>query len=166
MPRLAALLAPTLALAIALAVAACGPKARTHEDVSLDADADWFADPPTDPRPQAPPPPMICGRIFLSRPVAEMQPSEGWVMVFASRSPGGPVIAGMKTKLGQFPLPFCLTQKQVIAPGVALAGSLWLSARIDGDGEPGLEPGDFDGALAAAVPVGTHDVQLVIDTFR
>lgn len=160
-----------LAILVSSLALACGPKGPI-EPISLDADADWLNDPPPDPGPAAPPAAVICGEIRLSADVSSAQPGAGWtsafLVLYASQgSASGPVLAGFKAKLpSKFPVPFCLSQKNVIVRGARLEGSLWLSARIDGDGLPELDPGDFDGATRAGVPVGTRNAIVVIDTFR
>jgi len=158
-------------LMLSLALCACGPKGPI-EPISLDADADWLNEPPPDPGPTAPVAAVICGEIRLSAEIAAAQPTDAWngawILLFASRgSPGGPVLAGIRAKLPpKFPIPFCLSQKNVLVRGGKLEGALFLSARIDGDGQPELDPGDFDGSTRVAVPVGTRNAIVVIDTFR
>ena len=160
-----------LTLTLTLTLAACGPKGPI-EPITLDADSEWLNEPPPDPGPAAPVAAVICGEIRLSGEVAASQPGSGWnggwILLFASRgSAGGPVLAGIKAKLpSKFPVPFCLSQKHVLVRGARLEGSLFLSARIDGDGQPELDPGDFDGATRTAVPVGTRNAIVVIDTVR
>jgi hypothetical protein len=171
-----------LTLLLLAALSACAPKApKDPGSVDLDSDAEWFGKTADDPGAQPPVPGQpgaaaaapvgaICGEVRLSPDVADAQPSNPaawWIIIYArAGSPDGPVVAGIKGHLPpKFPLKFCLTSKNSIA-GAPFTGSLFLNARIDGDGEPELDPGDFDGTTPAPVPVGARDAVVTIDTFR
>ena len=161
----------SLLLISLLALADCGHK--LPPDTRVFDDSDWYRDPndPRDkPRPVPAVAPEICGEIRLSAEVGSMKPSSGWeawwVFVFARKSPGGAAIAGMKMKAGAFPMRFCLGLKNSVVPGTTFAGDLWMSAQLDGDGAPELDPGDFDGSSRTAVPLGTRNAIITIDTFR
>ena len=155
-------------LAASLGLAACGPKGPV-EDVSLAADDEWFKDPADEPPPPPPEVPTICGEVRMTAEIASAQPTEGtwYVFIVATRGPNDPrILAGVKMKLAKFPMKFCLSEKNLVQRGVPFAGNLFLNARVDGDGLPGIEPGDFDGTTRAAIPVGTKTALVVIDTFR
>lgn len=162
--------AVSLAVLLAVSLAACAPKTAPIDDSGdLPVDAEWFADPPPDPGPARPQEPVICGEVRVSPDVASarMADVEGWVFVFArERTPTGRVIAGVKMKMTRFPMPFCLTQKTVLVRGATLAGSYFLSASLSADQDPEIDAGEFDGAMKTAVAAGTRGVVVTIDTFR
>lgn len=162
----------SLVLAAAAFVLACAPKPPA-KDVSdeLPVDAEWFADAPSGTKPPAPRAPEgeICGQVALSADVASARMSdvEGWVFVFAREgSHEGRVAAAAKMKMTRFPQAFCLSKKHSVVPGAALRGSYFLSASLDADGSPELDPGDFDGQVRQPVPVNTRGLVILIDTFR
>ncbi len=64
-----------------------------------------------------------------------------------------------------FPMPYTLTQADVMMQGTQLNGVVAVTARVDNDGDAlSKNPGDLTGAHGKGVPVGSKKVDLTLDT--
>ena len=155
---------PLLIVVALLAAAGCGSK-KAESPVSHDPHPPAHAhEGVTRPAAQE----SICGEVRIKPELAAKVPSPtATLFVFAkSHTGGGPPAAAIRADVIGFPLSFCLSKKDAMAPGVEFAGKHFVTARIDMDGNAGGAPGDLEGVTREAVPVGTTDLVLVIDTVR
>ena len=109
----------------------------------------------------------IRGTIQLDPALASKIPSGATLYIFAkaNRGPGAP-LAVIRRPVPAFPFDFELSDRDAMMPGVTLEGQVYLTARIDTDGDAGGGPGDLEGVTESPVPVGSADVALTIDTMR
>jgi hypothetical protein len=89
----------------------------------------------------------------------------GAVLFLVARSgTGGPPVAVKRIDAPRFPLDFELGPDDRMLESVPFAGALWLSARLDGDGNAtSRTPGDLQGTLAQPVVPGTSGVEILLD---
>ncbi len=86
------------------------------------------------------------------------------VFIIARGESPGPPIAVAKISNPRFPLPFTISDRNVMTPGQRLQGKLRLTARLDSDGNAGpRQPGDLEGKTAGAVSVGDSGVIITVD---
>lgn len=106
----------------------------------------------------------IAGVVKVSPALASRVPKSAALFVIAKRSPGERMPLAVKRMAGAtLPAEFRMTSEDNMAGG-DFAGEVYLSARIEVDGQMGSGPGDFEGVLAKPVKVGAGGVELVIDT--
>lgn len=75
----------------------------------------------------------------------------------------GSPVAVAKVVVEKLPMPFELTERDVMTAGTRFDGEVLIRARVDGDGEARTKlPGDVEGSLRARVP--SQDLDLVLDT--
>ena len=112
----------------------------------------------------------VAGTIDVSPALRGKLPASATLFVFAKTNPGGgPPLAVHRepiTSATKFPIAFSLSQNDVMMQGMEFAGAVYVTARIDVDGVAGAGPGDLEGVTKSAIPVGTTDVHLTIDTVR
>ena len=129
-----------------------------------------LVDVPSSARPGAGTPGAISGTIDLAPALRAKMPASATLFIFAKSQPGGgPPMAVLREPIDgstKFPIAFSLSQANVMMPGMTLAGSVWVTARIDVDGVAGAGPGDMEGVTPSAVEVGRNDVKVTIDTVR
>ncbi len=78
----------------------------------------------------------------------------------------GPVLAVQRYTVGSWPLPFSLTQDNVMLAGMHLSGKVVLTARVDQDGDAMTKQvGDIEGT-SPPISVPAQNVKLVLDTVR
>jgi hypothetical protein len=78
----------------------------------------------------------------------------------------GPVVAVQRYSVSAWPLPFELTQDNVMLAGTKLSGKVVLMARVDQDGDAMTkQPGDLEGTTAP-ISVPAQTVELVLDKVR
>lgn len=123
--------------------------------------------PSTPPRAPASAPPAggaITGTIVLAPPLAGKAAGKRALFLIARPEQGGPPVAVLRIAGPRFPLPFRLSQENVMMPGVKLEGRLRLTARVDADGSAGPpQKGDLEGQAPAPVAAGTSGVTIVVD---
>lgn len=121
----------------------------------------------TPPRAPAPAPPAggaITGTIVLAPPLAGKAAGKRALFLIARPEQGGPPVAVLRIADPRFPLPFRLSQENVMMPGVKLEGRLRLTARVDADGSAGPpQKGDLEGQAPAPVAAGSAGVTIVVD---
>lgn len=111
---------------------------------------------------------VLSGMIDVA-PALKAQVKEGDILFLSVRSVGadGTVqrvpIAVDRVDVGKLPMPFELTQANVMMQGLKFEGNVQITARLDRDGEAtSREPGDVEGLLKATIP--TKGLKLVLDT--
>jgi hypothetical protein len=78
----------------------------------------------------------------------------------------GPPLAVQRYTVGAWPMPFELTQDNVMLSGTKLQGKVVLTARVDQDGDAMTKQvGDIEG-VSAPVTVPAQGVELVLDQVR
>jgi cytochrome c-type biogenesis protein CcmH len=90
------------------------------------------------------------------------------IFLIARRGGGmpGPPLAVQRLQAGDFPMPFSLSSRDAMVPGIPFEGELSLTVRLDKDGDAMTRrKGDVFGALPK-VKVGTQDVVLPLDTLQ
>jgi cytochrome c-type biogenesis protein CcmH len=93
-------------------------------------------------------------------------PENAILFVIARRrgATSGPPVAVVRVTAPEFPQVFQIGPGDVMIPGMAFAGELSLSARLDSDGNVMTKlPGDLLGEMADGVEAGTEGVVLVLD---
>ncbi len=109
----------------------------------------------------------ICGTVHVSEALAAKVRYPATLFVFAKSKPGGgPPNAVRRDTVAALPVPFCLTAKDSMVPGLAFSGKVYVTARIDFDGNAGGAPGDLEGTLEQPIEVGARDVKVTIDRVR
>ena len=111
---------------------------------------------------------VLAGTIDVA-PALKAQVKDGDILFLSVRSVGadGTVqrvpIAVDRVDVGKLPMPFELTQANVMMQGLKFEGNVQITARLDRDGEAtSREPGDVEGLLKATIP--TKGLKLVLDT--
>jgi hypothetical protein len=78
----------------------------------------------------------------------------------------GPPLAVQRLQAGDFPMPFSLSARDSMVPGIAFEGDVNITVRVDKDGDAMTRrKGDVFGQ-AASVKVGRQDVTLSLDTLQ
>jgi hypothetical protein len=109
----------------------------------------------------------ISGKIVL--PAARKNDvKKGDTMFLIARKAGmpGPPLAVQRLQAGDFPMPFSLSARDSMVPGVPFEGDVSITIRVDKDNDAMTRrKGDVFGQLAK-VTVGTQDVSLPLDTLQ
>jgi len=109
-------------------------------------------------------PGTLSGEITIDATL-QRQADPNAVLYIIARKEVGPPLAVKKVTQPQFPLPYALSQADVMLPGMSFQGEVMVSARLDKDGNAGpLQSGDMTGATARTVPIGQGQVDITIDT--
>ena len=94
----------------------------------------------------------------------ELRPG-GVLFLIARTSETGPPLAVQRLPVGPFPMDFEIGSRDVMIPGLAFAGKIRLTARVDADGDPlTTDARELSGRLMTAVEPGASGVQLVLRT--
>lgn len=139
--------------------------ADPHAGLDMGGGSPHGSAPPTTP---VDPNQVLAGTIDVA-PALKAQVKEGDILFLSVRSVGadGTVqrvpIAVDRVDVGKLPMPFELTQANVMMQGLKFEGNVQITARLDRDGEAtSREPGDVEGLLKASIP--TKGLKLVLDT--
>jgi cytochrome c-type biogenesis protein CcmH len=96
--------------------------------------------------------------------------SAGVLFIIAKSTPGaaGPPLAVKRISNPKFPLAYSVSAENVMMPGTPFTGKLFLSARLDKDGNPATkEPGDLAGEYKKnPVEVGAKKIDIVLEAAR
>ena len=121
--------------------------------------------------PDAPAPgETISGKILLPRS-RKAQVAQGDTIFIAVRrlgaEPGpGALVAAQRLQARDFPLPFTLSGRDSMIPGIPFAGKVSISVRVDKDGDPlTRRRGDVQGRIEN-VAVGTQGVVIALDQLQ
>jgi cytochrome c-type biogenesis protein CcmH len=106
----------------------------------------------------------VAGSVDVAAALQSRVGDQHTIYLIARAGEGGPPLAAVRVKMGQFPLPFSLDDSMAMNPANTLSGhkEVVLVARISASGNPIAQPGDLEGRITG-VAVGTKDVKLVID---
>lgn len=113
----------------------------------------------------------VAGTIKLSDKIKDKAPKEATLFLIAKTANEagigvGPPVAVQRYAAGTWPLPFELTQANVMLEGTQLRGKVVLSARVDQDGDAMTKQvGDLEGATKPIV-IPAKGIELVLDTVR
>lgn len=97
--------------------------------------------------------------------------ARGDVIFLAARRAGGPpgpgaMLAVQKLTAGDFPMPFTLSSRDAMIPGIPFEGQMSITARVDKDGDAMTRrKGDVFG-LAPGVKVGAQKVVIHLDQIQ
>src|SRR4026209_824921 len=107
---------------------------------------------------------------FLISPGLTDQVRPTDVLFVIVRRPGGTPrpVAAKRIENPKFPVPFEITNADVMAQGAELRGMVDVLARLDRDGQAGpAQPGDFEGRYAKNPTLpGGRDLEIVLDTVK
>jgi len=171
------------------AAAGCSKTAATTTDkpsgiapsATPPAPASAPAPAPTPPPPAAPAPAAVeemgsapdakqtvSGKIVL--PAArKADVKKGDTMFLIARRAGGmpgPPLAVQRLQAGDFPMPFSLSSRDAMVPGIPFEGDITITVRVDKDGDAMTRrKGDVFGTIPK-VKVGTQDAVLPLDTLQ
>ncbi len=135
------------------------------------AQAEKTAGAPQADRGEPPPPPgetatagePIRGSVSVAPALAARMPAGAVLFIVARRGASGPPVAVKRVDSPQLPLAFEIGPDDRMIAAVPFSGPLLLSARLDGDGNATTRTaGDLQGAAAAPVDPGAHDVEIVL----
>lgn len=112
---------------------------------------------------------VIAGHVVISPGLADhVRPTD--VLFVIVRRPGGTPrpVAAKRIDSPQFPVPFEITNADVMVQGSELRGMVDVIARLDRDGQAGpAQPGDIEGRYAKNPTLpGGRDLEIVLDTVR
>lgn len=163
-------------------LAACNQSREVPKPPPLPAAAPAPAPTPTPPpapaaaaeEPEAVPAPpeakdSISGTITL--PAARKKDvGKGDTLYIVARKAGGPgpgmMLAVQKHAVGDFPMAYQLSNRDVMVPGTPFEGEINLSVRVDKDGDPMTrKKGDVSGQ-ALGVKVGSKNIDIALDTVQ
>lgn len=107
----------------------------------------------------------ITGNIQVAPPVADKVKIGEVIYLVARNAATGKAVAVAKLAAPEkFPLPFTLTEANVMSHGAGLAGKLRLEARVDKDGDAmSKNPGDIIGEVAELVTVPSKNVVVTLN---
>lgn len=148
------------------------------------APAELAAKPPEPPKAEAPPAApaaeavpeeakpeeSITGTIVLPK-ARKKDVKKGDVMFLIARRAGGPagpgsMLAVQKMVVDEFPMPFAVSSRDAMMPGMKFEGEVNLSIRLDKDGDPMTRrKGDVFGEVLG-VKVGSKDVALPLENLQ
>ncbi len=161
-------------------VGACSRESSTGKPSGVPPLADHSAGAPA-PAPAAPaepevvpPPPdekqTISGTIVL--PAAQRRKvARGDVMFLSARRVGGApgpasMLAVQKLVAGDFPMPFAISSRDAMIPGIPFEGPVSITVRVDKDGDAmSRRKGDVYGQ-ANNVKLGRHDIVVSLDSVQ
>lgn len=88
-----------------------------------------------------------------------------FIIVRSASTSAGPPLAVKKIDHPSFPLAYSIGSQDAMMPGVSLSGGVFISARLDQDGNPMTrEPGNLEGEYRKnPVKVGAQKVDIVLD---
>jgi cytochrome c-type biogenesis protein CcmH len=109
---------------------------------------------------------VIAGRVLITQALADqVLPTD--VLFVIVRRPGGTPrpVAAKRIENPKFPVPFEITNADVMVQGSALRGMVDVIARLDRDGQAGpAQPGDIEGRYAKNPTLpGGRDLEIVLD---
>lgn len=106
----------------------------------------------------------ITGLITVAPDLQSHLQSTGTLFIIA-RKDVGPPLAVKKIVNPTFPLPYALTDQDVMFPGTPFQGEVTISARLDRDGYAGpAQPGDLEGTTQKTpARVGDRNVDILIN---
>ena len=112
---------------------------------------------------------VIAGQVLISPALAnQVRPTD--VLFVIVRRPGGAPrpIAATRIDNPKFPVPFEITNKDVMVQGSELRGMVDVVARLDRDGQAGpAQPGDIEGRYAKNPTLpGGRDLEIILDTVK
>ena len=111
----------------------------------------------------------ISGVVSIDPAVASKQ-EPGDVLFVIIRRPGGSPrpLAAVRIEHPKFPVPFEITNADVMIPGSELRGMVAVVARLDKDGSAGpAQPGDIEGEFEKnPTMVGAKDVEIVLNKVK
>jgi cytochrome c-type biogenesis protein CcmH len=113
--------------------------------------------------------PVIAGQVVMSPGLADqVRPTD--VLFVIVRRPGGTPrpVAAKRIDSPKFPVPFEITNADVMVQGSELRGMVDVIARLDRDGQAGpAQPGDIEGRYAKNPTLpGGRDLEIILDTIR
>lgn len=114
---------------------------------------------------------VVSGTIKLSDKIKDKAPKGATLFLIAKTASEagigvGPPVAVQRYAAGTWPLPFELTQANVMLEGTTLQGKVVISARVDQDGDAMTKQvGDLEGVTKPIV-VPAKGIELVLDTVR
>jgi cytochrome c-type biogenesis protein CcmH len=110
--------------------------------------------------------PVIAGRVMLAPELADqVRPTD--VLFVIVRRPGSAPrpVAAKRIEHPTFPVPFEITNADVMVQGAELRGMVDVIARLDRDGQAGpAQPGDIEGRYAKNPTLpGGRDLEIILD---
>jgi len=112
---------------------------------------------------------VIAGQVLISPGLTDqVRPTD--VLFVIVRRPGGTPrpVAAKRIENPKFPVPFEITNAEVMVQGAELRGMVDVMARLDRDGQAGpAQPGDIEGRYAKNPTLpGGRDLEIVLDTVK
>jgi len=112
---------------------------------------------------------VIAGQVLISPGLTDqVRPTD--VLFVIVRRPGGTPrpVAAKRIENPKFPVPFEITNADVMVQGAELRGMVEVLARLDRDGQAGpAQPGDIEGRYAKNPTLpGGRDLEIVLDTVK
>jgi cytochrome c-type biogenesis protein CcmH len=112
---------------------------------------------------------VIAGQVLISPALADqVRPTD--VLFVIVRRPGGTPrpVAAKRIESPKFPVPFEITNADVMVQGSELRGMVDVVARLDRDGQAGPAlPGDIEGRYAKNPTLpGGRDLEITLDTVK
>jgi cytochrome c-type biogenesis protein CcmH len=113
--------------------------------------------------------PVIAGKVMIASELAnQVRPTD--VLFVIVRRPGGTPrpVAAKRIESPVFPVPFEITNADVMVQGSELRGMVDVIARLDRDGQAGpAQPGDIEGRYAKNPTLpGGKDFEIVLDAVK
>lgn len=113
--------------------------------------------------------PVIAGQVLISPALSDqVRPTD--VLFVIVRRPGGTPrpVAAKRIENPKFPVPFEITNADVMVQGSELRGMVDVIARLDRDGQAGpAQAGDIEGRYAKNPTLpGGRDFEIILDTVK
>ena len=117
---------------------------------------------------QVPPPPdngpKISGTIEVAPRLAKKASRIPVLYIVARTEKPGPPLAVVRVPNPRFPLPFIISNRNIMMQGGRLEGRVRITARLDADGNADPpRPGDMEGSASDLVAVGASGVRITVD---
>ena len=111
----------------------------------------------------------VSGTVSIDPALApQVQPND--VLFVIVRRPGGAPrpLAAVRIERPKFPVPFEITNADVMMPGAEMRGMVVVVARLDKDGSAGpAQPGDIEGEFAKnPTMVGADNIEIVLNKVK
>ena len=112
---------------------------------------------------------VIAGQVLISPGLTDqVRPTD--VLFVIVRRPGGTPrpVAAKRIENPKFPVPFEITNADVMVQGAELRGMVDVLARLDRDGQAGpAQPGDIEGRYAKNPTLpGGRDLEIILDSVK